>query len=71
MATKTRQAHIPITEIEHSAFCKTENELPSKPLAEEQEINIRWQKIPEAYLHYTVEELDQMFLFILEINPQQ
>ena len=58
MATKTRQALIPITEIEHSAFCKTENDLPSKPLAEEQEINVRWQKIPEEYLHATVEELN-------------
>jgi len=52
MATKTRPAIIPITEIEHAAFCKTEDELPSKSLAEELAVNIRWQKIPDEYLHY-------------------
>ena len=59
MATKTREATIPITEIEHAAFCKTEDQLPSKSLAEEQQINIRWQNIPDEYLHCPVEELDQ------------
>ena len=59
MATKTRQPTIPITEIEHAAFCKTEDELPSKPLAEELAVNVRWQKIPNEYLHYSVEELDR------------
>ena len=58
MATKTRQLEIPITEIEHAAFCKTEDELPSKSLAEELAVNIRWQKIPPAYLHYNADELD-------------
>ena len=50
---------MPITEIEHAAFCKTEDELPSKSLAEELAINIRWQKIPDEYLHFSAEELDQ------------
>ena len=50
---------MPITEIEHAAFCKTEDELPSKSLAEELAINIRWQKIPNEYLHFSAEELDQ------------
>ena len=58
MATKTRQLEIPITEIEHAAFCKTEDELPSKSLAEELAVNIRWQKIPPAYLHYNADEID-------------
>ena len=58
MATKTRQLEIPITEIEHAAFCKTEDELPSKSLAEELAVNIRWQKIPPEYLHYDADELD-------------
>ena len=58
MATKTRQLEIPITEIEHAAFCKTEDELPSKSLAEELAVNIRWQKIPPSYLHYNADELD-------------
>ena len=59
MATKTRQPVIPVTEIEHAAFCKTGDELPSKPLAEELAVNVRWQKLPDEYLHYTVEELDR------------
>ena len=59
MATRTRQPTIPLTEIEHAAFCKTEDELPSKSLAEEQAVNVRWQKLPTEYLHYTAEELDQ------------
>ena len=49
---------MPITEIEHSAFCKTEDNLPSKPLAEEMAVNVRWQPIPPEYLHYTEDELD-------------
>ncbi|PKB82448.1 MAG: quinolinate synthetase [SAR202 cluster bacterium Io17-Chloro-G9] len=59
MATRTRQPTIPITEIEHAAFCKTEDELPSKSLAEEQAVNVRWQKVPVEYLHHSAEELDQ------------
>ena len=55
---KYRDRLLPITEIEHSAFCKTEDELPSKPLSEEFNVNIRWQKIPVDYLHLTAEELD-------------
>ena len=66
MATRTRQPTIPITEIEHAAFCKTEDELPSKSLAEEQAVNIRWQKLPTEYLHYPAEELDQRIYRVRE-----
>ncbi len=59
MATRTRQPSVPITELEHAAFCKTEDELPAKSLAEELSVNVRWQKIPNEYLHLTAEELDQ------------
>ncbi len=59
MATRSRQPVVPITEIEHSAFCKTEDELPSKPLAQELSVNVRWQKIPNEYIHYDAQELDQ------------
>ena len=59
MATRTRQPTIPITELEHAAFCKTEDELPAKSLAEELTVNVRWQKISNEYLHLTAEELDQ------------
>ena len=58
MATKTKEPFVPITEIEHSAFCRTEDELKSKSLAEELKVNIRWQRIPPEYLHLSAEELD-------------
>ena len=59
MATKPRLPTIPITEIEHAAFCKTEDELPAKSLAEELSVNVRWQAVPTEYLHMSVEELDE------------
>jgi len=59
MATRTRKPSVPITELEHTAFCKTEDELPAKSLAEELSVNVRWQKISNEYLHLTAEELDQ------------
>ena len=58
MATKTKEPFVPITEIEHSAFCRTEDELKSKSLAEELWVNIRWQRIPTEYLRLSTEELD-------------
>jgi quinolinate synthase len=59
MTTRTRKPFVPVTEIEHAAFCKPEDELPSKSLAEELAVNIRWQKIPTEYLHYSAQELDE------------
>ena len=59
MPVKSRRPVIPVTEIEHAAFCKTEDQLPSKPLAEEQLTNVRWQNIPSEYLHCPVDELDR------------
>ena len=59
MTTKPRQPFVPITEIEHAAFCKPADELPSKSLAEELAINIRWQKIPQEYLRCSPQELDR------------
>ncbi|MSQ22210.1 MAG: quinolinate synthase NadA [Dehalococcoidia bacterium] len=50
MATTIREPIIPITEIEHSAFCRTDESLASKPLAEELKANIRWQKLPREYM---------------------
>ena len=58
MAIFNPRPSVPITELEHSAFCTTEDDLPSKPLAEEMVVNVRWQQIPSDYLHYTAEELD-------------
>jgi quinolinate synthase len=59
MPIKIRQPVVPITEVEHAAFCKTEDQLPAKSLAEELAVNVRWQEIPAEYLHYTPEELDR------------
>ena len=58
MALARRRPIVPITEIEHSTFCKTEDELPSKPLAEGMVVNVRCQQIPLEYLHYIAAELD-------------
>jgi quinolinate synthase len=64
MATGTRKPRVPkapflpITEIEHSAFCKSEDELPAQPLMDELKVNVRWQRIPVEYLHLSAEELD-------------
>ena len=59
MTTRARKPFVPITEIEHAAFCKPADELPAKSLAEELAVNIRWQKIPPQYLRHTANELDQ------------
>ena len=59
MAVTSRRPIVPITELEHSAFCKTEDQLPSKSLAEEMVVNVRWQRIPPEYLHFSPEELDR------------
>jgi len=58
MRTHPKQPKIPVTELEHSAFCKPEDELPAKTLLEEKAVNVQWQDIPTEYLHCSVEELD-------------
>ncbi len=58
MVIKVREATIPITEIEQSAFCQTDEELKSKPLEEELEAGVQWQKLPISYLKMSPEELD-------------
>ena len=58
MVVQLREPTIPITEIEQSAFCQTDEELKSKPLEEELKVDVRWQKIPITYLKATPEELD-------------
>ena len=59
MVTRTRQPTIPLTEIEHAAFCRPEDELPAKSLAEELAINVRWQKNTGEYLACSPAELDE------------
>ncbi len=58
MVTKLKQPVIPITEIEQSAFCQTDEELSSKTLAEEFQAGVRWQKLPVSYMRMSPEELD-------------
>ncbi len=58
MAINLKQPTIPITEIEQSAFCQTDEELKAKTLEEEFGAGVRWQKIPIKYLKMKPDELD-------------
>ncbi|MBI4313024.1 MAG: quinolinate synthase NadA [Chloroflexi bacterium] len=57
MAVIVREPVLPITEIEHSAFCRTDEPLTSKPLVEEITANVRWQRLPQRYMAMSPEEL--------------
>ena len=59
MVIKLREPTIPITEIEQSAFCQTDDELKSKSLDEEFRAGVRWQKLPVSYMRTSPEELDE------------
>ncbi len=58
MVAKLRTPTIPITEIEQSAFCRTDDELAAKSLEEEFNVGVRWQKLPVEYMRMTPDELD-------------
>ena len=58
MAAQLKVPTVPITELEQSAFCRTEESLASKTLAEEFDAGVRWQKLPISYLKAKPEELD-------------
>ncbi len=57
MVTRLREPTVPITEIEQSAFCRSDDDLASKTLEEELKAEIRWQKIPTSYLKVSPQEL--------------
>ena len=59
MVVQTKVPTIPLTEIEQSAFCQTDEELESKTLEEEYRSAVRWQKLPASYLRIEPEELDK------------
>ncbi len=59
MVIKLREPTIPITEIEQSAFCQTDDELKSRSLDEEFQAGVRWQKLPISYMRTSPEELDR------------
>ena len=56
--TDTKET-IPITEIEQSAFCQTDDELNSKTLEEEFGSGVRWQKLPISYMRTSPEQLEK------------
>ena len=58
MVIDVRVPTIPITEIEQSAFCQTDDELTSKTLQEEFQAGVRWQKLPVSYMRMRPDELD-------------
>ena len=58
MAAQLKVPTVPIAELEQSAFCRTEESLASKTLAEEFDAGVRWQKLPISYLKAKPEELD-------------
>jgi len=59
MSTAKKVPFIPLTEIEQSAFCRTDETLAVKPLAEEFAAVVDWQSIPEEYLYLGGEKLSQ------------
>ena len=59
MVVEQRIPTIPITEIEQSAFCQTDDELKAKTLQDEFSAGVRWQKLPVSYMRMSPEELDE------------
>ncbi len=59
MVVEQRIPTIPITEIEQSAFCQTDDELKAKTLQDEFSAGVRWQKLPVSYMRTSPEELDE------------
>ncbi len=57
MTTGSRQTVIPITELEQSAFCRTDGNLRTLTLEEEFQAGVRWQKVPIRYLKMTPDEV--------------
>ena len=57
MTVVLRDPVIPITEIEQSAFCRSDDSLEAKPLVEEFAANIRWQHLPPEYMRMKPEAL--------------
>ena len=58
MVITLKEPTIPITEIEQSAFCQTDDELKAKSLDEEFQAGVRWQKLPVSYMRTSPEDLD-------------
>ena len=59
MTATLRESTLPITEIEHSAFCREDESLQAKPLVQELKANIQWQRLPKEYMGLKPEALHQ------------
>ena len=67
MATTAKVPYIPLTEVEQSAFCRTDETLEVKPLAEEFAAVVSWQSIPAEYHHMGGEELTRRIRYARDI----
>ena len=59
MVIKIDSPPIPITEIEQSAFCQTDDNLKSKSLEDEFGAGVRWQKLPISYMRTSPDDLEK------------
>ena len=59
MDIKIDSPTIPITEIEQSAFCQTDDNLKSKSLEDEFGAGVRWQKLPISYMRTSPDDLEK------------
>jgi quinolinate synthase len=71
MTTGSRQTVIPITELEQSAFCRTDGNLRTLTLEEEFQAGVRWQKVPIRYLKMTPEEVNDGIASAREVLGDQ
>ncbi len=57
MISVERQPTVPVTDIEQSAFCRTDSSLEAKPLIEELKANVQWQRLPREYIGLKPDDL--------------
>ena len=57
MISVQRQATVPVTDIEQSAFCRTDSSLTAKPLVEELKAHVQWQRLPKEYIGLKPDDL--------------
>ncbi len=55
----TRKLSVPLSEVEQTAFCRSEDSLRPQPLLDELKVNVRWQQIPPEYQALDPETLDR------------
>ena len=57
MISVPRQPTVPVTDIEQSAFCRTDSSLEAKPLIEELKAHVQWQRLPREYIGLKPDDL--------------